>query len=78
MPRNRQVVHQWQILKALMAGPQTVAQLAALAECTTRNVYRHIEALEEAGFPLYSDQDEDGAKRWRLAGRIAVPERRAA
>ena len=78
MGRNRQVVHQWQMLLAMMAGPKTVAELAAIAECTIRNVYRQLDALQAAEFPLYSDRDGDGVVRWRLAGRVAIPERRAA
>jgi predicted DNA-binding transcriptional regulator YafY len=76
--RNAQVIRQWEMLKALQGGPKTTSQLADQAECTVRNIYRNLEALQYAGFPLFSDRDEDGITRWRLASHISVPERRVA
>ena len=64
--RNAEVIRQWRILKTIEAGRHTTT--TALAEdlgVTERTIRRDIEALQEAGFPLY-DEREDGRKVWRL------------
>ncbi|MEE8218614.1 MAG: WYL domain-containing protein [Vicinamibacteria bacterium] len=64
--RNAEVIRQWKILKTIEAGRWTSA--AALAEeqgVTERTIRRDLEALQEAGFPLYDDR-QDGKKVWRL------------
>lgn len=64
--RNAEVIRQWKILKRIEAGRYTSTQ--ALAEehgVTERTIRRDIEALQEAGFPLY-DERVDGRKLWRL------------
>jgi predicted DNA-binding transcriptional regulator YafY len=64
--RNAEVIRQWKILKTIEAGRYTTTQ--ALAEAhgvTERTIRRDIEALQEAGFPLYDDR-ADGRKVWRL------------
>jgi predicted DNA-binding transcriptional regulator YafY len=64
--RNAEVIRQWKILKTIEAGRYTTAQ--AMAEqhgVTERTIRRDIEALQEAGFPLYDDR-VDGRKVWRL------------
>jgi predicted DNA-binding transcriptional regulator YafY len=64
--RNAEVIRQWKILKTIEAGRYTTAQ--AMAEehgVTERTIRRDIEALQEAGFPLYDDR-ADGKKVWRL------------
>lgn len=64
--RNAEVVRQWKILKRIEAGRYTSTQ--ALAEehgVTERTIRRDIEALQEAGFPLYDDR-ADGRRVWRL------------
>jgi predicted DNA-binding transcriptional regulator YafY len=64
--RNAEVVRQWKILKRIEAGRYTSTQ--ALAEehgVTERTIRRDIEALQEAGFPLYDDR-ADGRRIWRL------------
>lgn len=64
--RNAEVVRQWKILKRIEAGRYTSTQ--ALAEehsVTERTIRRDIEALQEAGFPLYDDRAE-GRRVWRL------------
>ena len=60
--RNAEVIRQWKILKTVEAGRYTTT--AALADehgVTERTIRRDIEALQEAGFPLY-DEREDGAQ----------------
>jgi proteasome accessory factor B len=64
--RNAEVIRQWKILKTIEAGRWTsTAALAAEHGVTERTVRRDIEALQEAGFPLYDDR-ADGRKVWRL------------
>jgi predicted DNA-binding transcriptional regulator YafY len=64
--RNAEVIRQWKILKTIEAGRWTSA--AALARehgVSERTIRRDLEALQEAGFPLYDDR-RDGKKVWRL------------
>jgi predicted DNA-binding transcriptional regulator YafY len=64
--RNAEVIRQWKILKRVEAGRYTTAQdLADEHGVTERTIRRDIEALQEAGFPLY-DERLDGRKIWRL------------
>ncbi len=64
--RNAEVIRQWRILKTIEAGRYTTAQdLAEQHGVTERTIRRDIEALQEAGFPLYDDR-VDGRKVWRL------------
>src|SRR5688500_540663 len=49
------------------------ASIDALAEeldVTTRTIRRDLAALQEAGFPLYDERDDDGRVRWRLDGQV--------
>ena len=64
--RNAEVIRQWKILKRIEAGRYTSSQdLADEHGVTERTIRRDIEALQEAGFPLY-DERADGRKIWRL------------
>ena len=64
--RNAEVIRQWKILKTIEAGRYTTAgDLADEHDVTERTIRRDIEALQEAGFPLYDDR-VDGRKVWRL------------
>jgi len=64
--RNAEVIRQWKILKRIEAGRYTTAQdLAEEHDVTERTIRRDIEALQEAGFPLYDERSE-GRKVWRL------------
>jgi proteasome accessory factor B len=64
--RNAEVIRQWKILKTIEAGRFTTAQdLAQAHGVTERTIRRDIEALQEAGFPLY-DERAEGRKVWRL------------
>jgi predicted DNA-binding transcriptional regulator YafY len=64
--RNAEVIRQWKILKTIEAGRWTgTADLAEEHRVTERTIRRDLEALQEAGFPLYDDR-QDGKKVWRL------------
>jgi predicted DNA-binding transcriptional regulator YafY len=64
--RNAEVIRQWKILKTIEAGRWTSAgDLASAYGVTERTIRRDIEALQEAGFPLYDDR-QDGRKVWKL------------
>lgn len=69
MPRNAEVIRQWTILREIEASSGvTIRQLAEMTGVTTRTIRRDLEALQEAGFPLY-DVADDGSKRWKLERR---------
>jgi predicted DNA-binding transcriptional regulator YafY len=72
VPRNQEVIRQWKVLHALETARHGVA-IDALADdlgVTTRTIRRDLEALQEAGFPLYDEKDGDGRVRWRLEGQV--------
>lgn len=72
MPRNQEVIRQWKLLHALESSRHgaTIDGLAAELEVTTRTIRRDLAALQEAGFPLYDERDENGRTRWRIDGRV--------
>jgi predicted DNA-binding transcriptional regulator YafY len=72
VPRNQEVIRQWKVLHALESSRHGAAidALADDLEVTTRTIRRDLAALQEAGFPLYDDRDEDGHTRWRLDGQV--------
>ncbi len=76
MARGDQLARQWTIIQSLQTdlNGKTVSDLAEILECHTRTVYRDLEALQQAGFPIYNDREE-GATRWRLlaSARLKVP-----
>ena len=67
MPRGDQLIRQWGILSLIEVHHFgiTIENLAREVGCTTRTIRRDLEALEIAGFPLYTE-DVDGEVRWRL------------
>ena len=66
MPRNAEVIRQWTILKELEASRRvTIDDLASHTGVTTRTIRRDLDALQEAGFPLF-DETHDGKKYWTL------------
>lgn len=69
MPRNSEVIRQWSILRDLEASRRlTIDEMAARTGVTTRTIRRDLDALQEAGFPLY-DETHDGKKYWLLEQR---------
>jgi len=73
VPRNAEVIRQWTILREIESARGsgvTIDDLAALCSVTTRTIRRDLQALEEAGFPLFDDKShDDGRTRWSLNGQ---------
>ena len=71
MPRNQEVIRQWRLLHALESSRHgaTIDALASELEVTTRTIRRDLAALQEAGFALYDERDEQGRARWRIDGQ---------
>lgn len=72
MPRNQEVIRQWKVLHALESSRHgaSIDALAADLDVTTRTIRRDLAALQEAGFPLYDERDENGHVRWRIDGQV--------
>jgi predicted DNA-binding transcriptional regulator YafY len=69
MPRNAEVIRQWSLLRDLEASRSlTIDDMASRAGVTTRTIRRDLEALQEAGFPLFDDV-RDGKRYWKLEQR---------
>jgi predicted DNA-binding transcriptional regulator YafY len=73
VPRNAEVIRQWTILREIehsRTSGVTIDELAGLCDVTTRTIRRDLQALEEAGFPIFDDRSrEDGRTRWVLNGQ---------
>jgi predicted DNA-binding transcriptional regulator YafY len=73
VPRNAEVIRQWTILREIeraRTSGVTIDGLAALCAVTTRTIRRDLQALEEAGFPIFDDRSrDDGRTRWSLNGQ---------
>ncbi len=73
MPRNAEVIRQWTILREVERARGvgvTIDELASRCEVTTRTIRRDLQALEQAGFPLYDTKDhDDGRTRWTINGQ---------
>jgi predicted DNA-binding transcriptional regulator YafY len=76
MARGDQLSRQWKIIQSLMAVKRgkSAAELSKDLACHSRTVYRDLEALQMAGFPLYTDKVE-GRTLWSLLdeGRHQMP-----
>lgn len=73
MPRNAEVIRQWTILREIeraRGAGVTIDDLADQTGVTTRTIRRDLQALEEAGFPIFDDRSrDDGKTRWQLNGQ---------
>lgn len=71
MPRNQEVIRQWRLLHALESSRHgaTIEGLASDLDVTTRTIRRDLAALQEAGFALYDERDDEGRVRWRIDGQ---------
>ncbi|MDP2645397.1 MAG: HTH domain-containing protein [Desulfobacterales bacterium] len=58
MARGDQLARQWQIIQMMLSSRmgKSAADLARELECTARTIYRDLEALQEAGFPIYTER----------------------
>jgi proteasome accessory factor B len=72
VPRNQEVIRQWKVLHALESSRHgaTIDGLADELDVTTRTIRRDLAALQEAGFPLYDERDDDGRVHWRIDGAV--------
>ena len=67
MARGDQLARQWKIIQTLSSSRsgKSVPGLAKDLNCHTRTVYRDLEALQTAGFPVYTDT-VGGKSIWSL------------
>jgi len=63
--RGDQLARQWRIIRAIETSSSglTVAEIAKREETGIRTIYRDLEALQVAGFPLYNEKVEN-TNRW--------------
>jgi predicted DNA-binding transcriptional regulator YafY len=75
--RGDQLARQWRILRLIESSHTglTVAEIADHEEVSLRTAYRDLEALQDAGFPLYCEKFEQ-ANRWAFVDtfRFRVPQ----
>ncbi len=66
--RNAEVIRQWQILKSIETARTgvTIHQLARDTGVTTRTIRRDLTALQEAGFAIFDEGEENETKKWKL------------
>jgi predicted DNA-binding transcriptional regulator YafY len=66
--RNAEVIRQWQVLREVETRRTgvTIYELAELVKVSTRTIRRDLQALQEAGFAIYDEGEENETKRWRL------------
>ncbi|MCP4714158.1 MAG: transcriptional regulator [Deltaproteobacteria bacterium] len=71
MARGDQLARQWKIIQTLLASVngKSAAQLADEIECHPRTVYRDLEALQNAGFPIYNERIE-GKHLWAVLDAV--------
>ena len=68
MPRGDQLSRQWRLIQ-LIGRPQgiTVDDAARDLSVTVRTVWRDLDVLQKAGFPLYTERAADGNRGvWRV------------
>jgi proteasome accessory factor B len=66
--RNAEVIRQWQILREVESARTgvTIHHLAERVRVTTRTIRRDLQALQESGFALFDEGEENETKRWKL------------
>ena len=67
MARGDQLARQWKIIQTLLSTRQgkSAAEMARHLGCHSRTIYRDLEALQYAGFPIYTEKIE-GKNQWSL------------
>ncbi len=71
MARGDQLGRQWRIIQSLLTSRRgkTASDLADELVCHPRTIYRDLEALQLAGFPLFTDRIE-GKNHWSLLENV--------
>jgi len=71
MARGDQLGRQWKIIQTLISSRRgkSAADLADEMECHPRTVYRDLEALQVAGFPIYTER-LGGKNLWSLLDTV--------
>ena len=71
MARGDQMGRQWKIIQILVSSRKgkSAAELAQELECHPRTLYRDLEALQIAGFPIYTER-VDGKNLWSLLDTV--------
>jgi len=71
MARGDQLGRQWKIIQTLISARQgkSASELAQELECNPRTLYRDLEALQVAGFPIYTEK-VDGKALWSLLDTV--------
>lgn len=71
MARGDQLGRQWEIIQILISSRwgKSAAELASGLDCHPRTVYRDLEALQIAGFPIYTERVE-GKNLWSLLDTV--------
>jgi predicted DNA-binding transcriptional regulator YafY len=66
--RNAEVIRQWQILREIESRRTgvTIHDLAKQVRVSTRTIRRDLQALQEAGFAVFDEGEENETKRWKL------------
>jgi len=74
MARGDQLGRQWKIIQTLISSRagKSASELAEGLDCNPRTVYRDLEALQVAGFPIYTER-VDGKNLWSLLDTMPVP-----
>ena len=67
MARGDQLARQWKIIQTLLSSRRgkSATELAEALGCHSRTIYRDLEALQVAGFPIYTDRVA-GKSHWSL------------
>ena len=67
MPRNDQISRQWKIIQLLESHKygMSVPEIARELACHVRTIYRDVEGICFAGFPIF-DEKIGGVQKWKL------------
>lgn len=71
--RNQQVIRQWGVLRSRARGRgNTLRSLSGEFSVSSRTIRRDLNALQEVGFPILDEVDDESTKalRWRLVGGL--------
>jgi len=69
--RGDQLGRQWKIIQTLISSRRgkSASEVAQELECNPRTLYRDLEALQVAGFPVYTERS-DGKNLWSLLDTV--------